>query len=281
MKIKFWGSRGSIPTPGPNTVKYGGNTSCVQVDTGNGDLIIIDAGSGIRELGQQLMATEFGKGQGKGHLFLTHTHWDHIQGFPFFVPTFIPGNSFTIYGANRIDTKLDEILSGQMVYPYFPVPIEVMGSDLRFREIQEGSFELEDIQITACRLNHPGGALGYRIEHGGKIFTYSSDTEHLANGGFDSKVLELSKDSDLVIYDSQYTPEEYETKVGWGHSTGQKGAELAQEAGAKRLAMYHHDPSHTDDKMDEILDRCRKEAKEKGIKNIEILAASEGLEIEL
>lgn len=281
MKIKFWGTRGSIPTPGPNTVRYGGNTSCVEINIGNGEHIIIDAGSGIRELGQRLMATEFGKGQGRGHIFLTHTHWDHIQGFPFFVPAFIPGNNFTIYGASRIDAKLEETLADQMEYPYFPVRLEDMGADLRFREIQEGSVEFKDVVVTASRLNHPGGAFGYRIEHSGKIFTYSSDTEHLTNGQLDSKVFKLAHNSDLVVYDSQYTPEEYETKVGWGHSTGQKGAEVAYEANAKRMAMYHHDPTHADNKMDEILERCRQDVQKKGQNGLEILVASDGLEIEL
>lgn len=281
MKIKFWGARGSIPTPGPKTVRYGGNTSCVGVRIDNNDLIIIDAGSGIRELGLELMSTEFGKGAGQGHVFLTHTHWDHIQGFPFFVPAFIPGNRFVIYGSSRVDKKLEDTLAGQMESPYFPVRLADMRSEIKFHEIQEGSFQVKGALVTAGRLNHPGGALGYRIEAGGKVFTYSSDTEHLADDQLDKNVVELCRGADLMVYDSQYTPEEYSKRVGWGHSTGQKGAETAWAAGAKRLAIFHHDPAHGDDKMDEMVDRCRKEAKEKGMTRLEIFGARDFLEIEL
>jgi len=281
VKIKFWGTRGSIPTPGPKTVRYGGNTSCVEVKIGNNDTIIIDAGSGIRELGLELMSTEFGKGKGQGDVLLTHTHWDHIQGFPFFVPAFVPGNRFVIYGASRVDKRLEDTLAGQMESPYFPVRLGDMRSEIRFNEIQEGSVQVKTALVTAGRLNHPGGALGYRIESGGKVFTYSSDTEHPPDDKLDENVVELFRGADLMVYDSQYTPEEYLKRVGWGHSTGQKGAEVAWAAGAKRLAIFHHDPAHGDDKMDEIVERCRREAREKGINNLEIFAAGDGLEIEL
>jgi phosphoribosyl 1,2-cyclic phosphodiesterase len=273
--LRFWGVRGSIPTPGSDTTKIGGNTSCVEIRCGK-KLIILDGGTGLRVLGNALLKEM----PIKASLFFSHMHWDHIQGFPFFAPALAPGNYFDLYGGKNLNATLAETLSGQMNFPNFPVSLEQMASTIVFHEFHDGQVvELGDgISVKALSLNHPNGCYGYRIEYKGSKVAYCTDTEH--SDELDRNVLDLARDSDLFIYDAQYTPEEYlgkvggSSKVGWGHSTFELGAALAQEAGAKRLVLFHHDPGHNDEKVAEIELRCRELFKATD-------AAREGLKYEI
>jgi len=273
MKVRFWGVRGSIPVPGPSTVRMGGNTSCVEVQA-EGETIILDAGSGLRPLGLKLMK------EGKpvrASMFFTHVHHDHIQGFPFFVPAFIPTTMLKIYGERKGDAGIRDLISGVMASPYFPVPIGALRAQMEFHDVKEN----ETVKISPTltvhtrRLNHPGGAIGYRIESVEKgkprVFAYCTDTEHLAEP--DRNVLELAQDADAMVYDTFSTPQEYEAKTkGWGHSTWAEGNKLAKLAKAKRLLLFHHDPGHSDKDMEGILDEARKDHKG-------VMLAYEGLEL--
>ncbi|MGL6284701.1 MAG: MBL fold metallo-hydrolase [Microcoleaceae cyanobacterium] len=250
--VKFWGVRGNIPTPGKKTVKYGGNTSCVEMRLGD-KLLIFDGGTGLRTLGLDLLK----KMPVEGHLFFSHTHWDHIQGFPFFVPAFIPVNKFNVYGAIAPDgTTIKERLSDQMLHPNFPVPMQVMRSELNFHDLIPGErIFIDDIELETAPLNHPNIATGYRVTWQGKTAVYCSDTEHYEDR-FDQNVLNLAREADLLIYDATYTNAEYYDhkfpRVGWGHSTWQKAIEIAEKAKVKKVVMYQHDPSHDDDFLDHM-----------------------------
>ncbi|MBI5488257.1 MAG: MBL fold metallo-hydrolase [Deltaproteobacteria bacterium] len=275
LKVRFWGVRGSIPTPGPTTVKVGGNTACLEVRCGT-DLVILDAGTGLRGLGSALLKEM----PVKAHLFISHVHWDHIQGFPFFVPAFVPGNSFQLYGMINVTGTLEETLSGQMNYPSFPVRLKDMGAEMSFHDLREG--QTIDLpaggRITNARLNHPSGVLGYRLEHGGRAVVYATDTEHYSIT--DPKLARLAKGADVLIYDATYTPDEYAGKIdgvpktGWGHSTNEEGARIAKELGVRQLVLFHHDPVQNDEAVAE------KERRARAIFP-ETVAAREGLLIEL
>ncbi len=253
MRIQFWGVRGSIPTPGPDTVHFGGNTSCVEVRAGD-KLLVFDGGTGLRLLGKQLVRQM----PLEAHIFFSHVHWDHIQGFPFFDPAFVAGNRIHLYGGNNVSRTLEETLAGQMDHPNFPVHLTDMGAKMDFHDLHEGqALKLDDgksakIAITTARGNHPNGVWAYRVEFGGKSFVYATDTEHY-EGRIDPGLLALSKDVDVLVYDAQYTPDEYKgvagtggPKVGWGHSTYAEAAKLAAAANAKRLILFHHDPLQND-----------------------------------
>ncbi len=250
--VQFWGVRGSIPTPGKDTVRYGGNTSCVEVRAG-GKRLIFDGGTGLRVLGQQLLKET----AVEAHLFFSHSHWDHIQGFPFFVPAFIKGNCFHIYGSIAPNgASMKQRLSDQMLHPNFPVPIQVMQSDLKFYDIFPGDvIDLGDVRVETGPLNHPNTAVGYRVSWQGKSVVYATDTEHYPDR-LDDNLLRLCKGSDLLIYDACYTDEEYHDpktpKVGWGHSTWQEAVKLAKAAGVKSPVIFHHDPNHNDEFLDRV-----------------------------
>jgi len=249
FSVKFWGVRGSIACPSPDHVEYGGNTSCIEIKAGE-KRFILDAGTGIRCLGQDLLKS----GIKKSHLLLTHTHWDHINGFPFFAPAYVPGNSYHVMAGHLMDVGgIRQVLASQMANPTFPVPLEVMQANLTFEDFRAGdSFMLEEgIRIVTAPLNHPNGATGYRIEYDGKAACYVTDTEHVI-GEPDQNVLGLIDGADLVIYDSTYSDETFESKIGWGHSTWQEGIRLCKAAHVKQLAIFHHDPDNTDDVMAEI-----------------------------
>ncbi len=274
MKIEFWGVRGSIPTPGSNTVEVGGNTACISVQTDDDTFIIFDAGTGIRVLGNNLMQKGFVQGGNVGHLFFSHTHWDHIQGFPFFSPAFIGAkdeqkrplkektNIFHLYGAKKVFERLENTLKGQMEYQYFPIELDNMGSEIYFHEIQEVSLKIGENTIIPQQLNHPNGVLGYRLENatGDKVIVYATDTEHYVDGELDVNVLKIADHADILIYDAMYTPEQYTgdpgsgqgSKVGWGHSTWLEGTRLAKKADVKQLILFHHDPNHSDMFLREI-----------------------------
>ena len=255
IKVTFWGVRGSIPTPGIDTVHFGGNTSCVEMRAGNA-IIIFDAGTGIRLLGQKLLREM----PVKGHVFLSHVHWDHIQGFPFFGPAFVKGNEFSLFGGNSTTRSLAEALAGQMDHPNFPVDIGDMNASMTFSDLQEGQVveidsgtEHGPIRVSNTRGNHPNGVWIYRVDYAGKSVVYSTDTEHYAI--IDPKICTLAQGVDALIYDAMYTPEEYlgkvpgagPSKVGWGHSTFDEGAKLAHAANVSHLYLFHHDPHQTDD----------------------------------
>ena len=248
--IRFWGVRGTIACPSTSHAKYGGNTSCVEVMV-NGKTIIFDAGTGIRELGNELQKRDIRE----AHLLMSHTHWDHINGFPFFVPGYDPSRSFNIMAGHlgRDYGGIQHVLNAQMLSPMFPVPLETMQAALNFEDFKAGEqFKIHsDVNIRTTPLRHPNGATGYRIEHNGKSVCYITDTEHIP-GEPDQNILNLIEGSDLVIYDSTYTEEEFATKIGWGHSTWNEGLALCQAASVKKFAIFHHDPDHDDDFMDNI-----------------------------
>ncbi len=274
FQIKFWGVRGSIPCPGSETVRYGGNTSCVEMQVGR-ERLIFDGGTGLRLLGQSLMA----ESPVKAHLFFTHSHWDHIQGFPFFTPAFIRGNTFKIYAVpspNGVTMK--QRLHDQMSHPNFPVPLQIMRADLEFYNLEMGeTLNYGDVSVETRPLNHPGEAVGYRVNWQGLSAAYITDTEHFPDR-LDDNVLALAWQADVMIIDATYTDEEYNdpkySKVGWGHSTWQQAVKIAQAAQVKQLVLFHHDPVHNDDFLDRIGEQVRKIFPE-------TIFAREGLSIEL
>ncbi len=256
FKMKFWGVRGSIACPSANHIAFGGNTSCIEIAAG-GERIIFDAGTGIRNLGHWFLR----KDVHKAIILMSHTHWDHINGFPFFSPAFRKDRSFHIMAGHLIDVGgIRGILAGQMANPTFPVPLEAMQAKMTFEDFRAGdTFFLgksKQIRVRTAALNHPNGATAYRIEFAGKSLCYVTDTEHVI-GQPDQNILGLIEGADLVIYDSTYTDKEFPSHVGWGHSTWQEGIRLARSANVKSLAIFHHDPDHEDLFMEEIESSAR------------------------
>ncbi len=260
MILRFWGTRGSIATPGPSTVEFGGNTSCMELVTKAGARFIFDCGTGVRLLGNHLLAQK--QRPITATVMLTHTHWDHIQGFPFFAPLFIPGNVFRVCGPPGANTSLPEVLSGQMEYTYFPVELSQLGAKIVYQDLTEGTHDLEGVRISAQLLNHPAIALGYRVEADGASVLYLCDHEPywepLWHSGSDPGRLEsilhegdrrhaqFMLAADVVVHDAQYTPQEYPNRKNWGHSTWSYVTQIAAAAGVKRLILTHHDPTHDD-----------------------------------
>jgi phosphoribosyl 1,2-cyclic phosphodiesterase len=283
MQVTFWGTRGSIAKAGPTTVRFGGNTSCVEVRSASGTLIVLDCGTGAHELGQRL--SEPGSGPVNGHVLISHTHWDHIQGLPFFAPLFGLGNVWHVYGPRGLDASLRETLAGQMQYAYFPVTAEDFAASVEYHDLTEGTFEIGDVRVTAQYLNHPALTLGYRLEADGVTIVYSSDHEPhdstsavggaLPAVGGDARHVAFLAGADLVIHDAQYLAREYYAKVGWGHSTVEYALEAAAAAGVHRLALFHHDPTRNDDAVDLLLEQARAHAIVCGYVG-EVFAATEG-----
>ena len=254
FQVRYWGVRGSIPVPGPDTVRYGGNTTCIEVRCGD-ELMIIDAGSGIRVLGNHLVDSP---DPVKATILFSHLHWDHILGFPFFTPAFTPGTTLGIYCDRRPVGNLKEVMRGQMAEPTFPVSLDSMGAEIDFHEFSQGdTLRLGDCVVKTAALNHPGGATGFRFEYKGKVFVHASDHEHLPTG-FWQPLVDLARGADYFSVDSTYTDAEYHGTdgglghIGWGHSTWQENVKLANEAGVGELILFHHEPNHTDDDMDLI-----------------------------
>ena len=305
MKVRFWGVRGSLPVPGPTTIRYGGNTSCVEVRPAHGAPIIIDAGTGLRRLGKTLMEEAFGEGKGRAAILISHTHWDHVQGLPFFSPLYRAGNEVSIFARKR-DEHLEAVFSAQNKQPYFPVPLSAMQADMRFHEVVEGTkFEIEGAKITCTQLNHPFIAIAYRVDVDGASVVYCSDTAPMTDvllgtefltqlsvnepltpaaveqlAAMRRGVIELARDADLLIYDTQFSKAEYLARPHWGHSHPDDAIAIAREAGAKRLCLFHHAPLRTDDENDQILATYRQVTADAG-DTFQLVSAFEGLEIAL
>ena len=273
MKVRFWGVRGSTPTPTPDNFRYGGNTSCVEVRTPGGQILIFDCGTGLRMLGKHLLA-EFGHRSIEAYIFLTHFHWDHIQGIPFFEPLYNPENRFTFLSFPLQARRVEESLQDQMSHPYFPVDMSVMQAHRDFRALEQDTLALGDAVLNTIPLNHPQGCLGYRLECGGKVLVYATDNEP-GSPQHDRNVRTLAEGADVLIYDAQYTPLEYASlKKGWGHSTWREAVNIAQEAHVQQLILFHHDPDHNDNFLDSILAETTRVFPNS-------LAAWEGLEMDL
>ena len=284
MSVTFWGVRGSIASQGASTMRYGGNTSCVDVRLADGSVIIFDAGTGLHPLGNALLAPS---DPVRAHLFISHLHWDHIQGLPFFAPAYIPSSTLTLLGPPTAERPLQQLLADQMRPPYFPVTMDAMAARLSFHHLYDGShYRLPGATVEAHRLNHPRATLGYRLTVNDKILVYATDNEpygdktraqHLPAP---SGLLSLAKDADVLIMDAQYTPEEYPHKVGWGHSTYMDALRLAQAAHVKQLVLFHHDPSRSDHELDTIVTLCNAWSAKQGC-DFTCVAAAEGVSLQV
>jgi len=258
MTLTYWGVRGTLPVSGQGSLRYGGNTSCVSIEVPNKPLIIFDAGSGIKYLGDHIFATakEAGKKRVSAKLFISHPHWDHINAFPFFGPMYVPGNEFEVMGARHGDTTMRELISAQMDGIYFPITIREFGSRVYFRDLGEETIEVDGISVRTMLLNHPGNCLGYRVELGGKSVCYITDNElflpdHPAySAAYEDRLADFCRGTDVLITDTTYTDAEYATKIEWGHSCVSQVAALAHKAEVKKLHLFHHDPDQDDDAID-------------------------------
>ena len=279
MKIRFWGTRGSIAAPGKDAVFYGGNTCCVQVRLDCGETVVIDAGSGIRPLGDHLMA----KGKNVDiHLLMTHVHWDHIQGFPFFDPVFKPTTQIIVDGAPRCIKGLRAIFDSGIGDGFFPIRFEDLGADIRhLNRLRHGSLVIQNTTITTVPLHHPQGGFGFRFEEDGKSFVFITDNEltrKVWRGKCIDDFVPFCRDADILVHDAQFLPEEIEAHRGWGHSDHSTALELALKAGVKHLLLFHYEPARTDADVALIEKKCRALAAEKG-GNIKIEGAREGSEL--
>jgi phosphoribosyl 1,2-cyclic phosphodiesterase len=258
MRITFYGTRGSIPVPEKEMIQVGGNTACVLVRFDNGQIVILDSGTGIRKLGNEIISQGIEQFDNI-YVALSHSHLDHIHGFPFFKPAYDPRRHFTISlcGKERTEKDLGNIFSGQMRRDYFPVPMYEMGAKFTFWEPKETDYTARSgIRVKASLHNHPIETYGYRFEEEGKVLVYVTDVEHI--DGIDPRVVTLAENADLLIHDAQYTPEELKEKKGWGHSSWEQAVEVAERARVKRLALFHHDPEHTDKFLFKMESECRK-----------------------
>ena len=278
--VKFWGTRGSIPTPGPTTVRYGGNTACTELRS-DGSIIFFDCGTGVREAGLAL-AREFPDRPLHVHIFIGHTHWDHIQGFPFFAPAYNPRNRITLYSLRGTDKSLEKVFTGQMDASYFPVDLGDLRAQLEFVELQE-PVSIGKLKVSHMYLNHPGLAIGFRVDREGKSVVYltdhepycrlSGDNEH--NRKLDKEIDDFAAGTNLYIREGQYTEEEYATRRGWGHAIWKDALDSAHAARVSHLSLYHHDPARDDQAIDAMLAQCHAYMREHGM-TFECTAAAEG-----
>lgn len=300
MRLTFWGVRGSYPVASRQTTRYGGHTSCVELEIeGLATPFVLDAGTGLRNLGIRLLEGSFGKGEGQLRLFLSHLHWDHVQGLPFFGPAHVGGNRISVYGRGRDGAPLLDAVTGITRREFFPVGMEAFPATMEFHElVPKVPVDIDGVRVLPVALNHPWGSLGYRFEHGGKSVAYVTDTSPFDTILYPEKFVqappkELSgedraalqtmradligalKGADVVIYDTHYTDSEYEKFPHWGHGTPKHALEMCEAAGAKRLVLFHHAPGRTDDEQDKLLEDTRAIAK-----TVEVLAAQEGMRVE-
>lgn len=295
MKITFWGVRGSYPVPGAATVRYGGQTSCVELRSEAGGCLIIDAGTGMRALGQKL--SREGGVPRQFHVLLSHVHWDHIQGLPFFEPAYIPGNRIAVYALLTAADELDQVIGGITRHEFFPMPLERVPAQFQFIEVKPGvGMSMEDFRVLPIALNHPFGAVGYRVDADGTSVAYVSDTapftevlhkQHFLSGlepltqedlqalsTMRSGLVAALRGVHTVIYDTHFLPEEYQRFPHYGHSTPDQALEICSEAGVPKLVLYHHAPSHSDEQMDEVAERYRQIGATRGI---EVVTSREGM----
>jgi phosphoribosyl 1,2-cyclic phosphodiesterase len=298
MQITFWGVRGSYPVPGAATVRYGGQTSCVEARTASGEHVIVDAGTGLRALGNKF-ASEAGGAPGKYHVLLSHVHWDHIQGLPFFSPAYIPGTQISVYALLTAANELDQVIGGITRHEFFPMPLEAVPAQFQFQKVEPGvDFVIGGFHVTPIALNHPFGSVGYRFDADGVAWAYVSDTapfdrvlhkqhflagpEPLSDGdraalaAMRAALVERLRGVHTAVYDTHFTPEEYARFPHYGHSTPDQALEVCLEAGVRRLVLYHHAPSHSDEQMDKLAADYAKQGSERGI---EVVTAFEGLTI--
>lgn len=272
MTVRFWGVRGSTPTPQAENLRYGGNTSCVEVRI-NGQVYVFDCGTGFRNLGKQLIKEAKGKPI-YAHIFLSHFHWDHIQGIPFFTPLYTSEDNYFFFHSSSRTRGLQRAIEEQMSDPYFPVDMSEMAAHRNFYDIEEDRVAFDECVIQSMWLNHPQGCLGYRIETEDRVVVYATDNEP-GHPVFDKNVRKLSEGADVLIYDAQYLPDQYEAyKRGWGHSHWREAVNIVMESGAKELVLFHHDPEHDDACIDSIVHTA-------GEYYSKVRAASEGMEIKL
>ena len=288
LRLRFWGTRGSIPSPGPSTVRYGGNTPCLELRAGDGWLVILDAGTGIRDLGRSLM--ERANGQPiKGDIFLTHAHWDHIQGIPFFAPIFQAGNHFTIWGSKSLETSIDRVVRDQMSPVVFPVSFDELDARIDFQAIAAETHGGRGYTVRAFHVQHPGGALAYRFTDGAandRALVYVSDNELRPHSSYQSgadwraEFAEFVRGASVLVHDTTYTTDEYEHHRGWGHSTYRDAVELAIDGGVETLVLFHHKPERSDDEIDVCVAECRAQVAQRKSR-LKVVAAAEGMSLEI
>lgn len=288
--VRFWGTRGSIPTPGHRTRVYGGNTSCVTIRADD-TLLVCDAGTGLRELGVDLKRAG---GPVTGHIFFSHTHWDHIQGFPFFVPAYVPGNTFHVYGGHTGDGAIYDLLSGQMRSDYFPVNFADLGANIVPGDLDPAGMQIDDVKVEILEQIHPGGSQAFAFCWQGKRVVFATDNEldqELENADecalnpatprqIPKRFVDFVQDADLLIADAQYTDEEYASKAGWGHSRATTAVDFAVQADVKQLALFHHDPMHSDNDIEALVVTCRQRAARQE-SDVVVFAAREGMELRI
>ena len=286
MRLRFWGTRGSCPSPGPSTVRYGGNTTCVEIRSDDGHLIILDAGTGIRELGRTLVAAAGGEPI-RGDVFFSHAHWDHIQGLPFFTPAFQAGNHFRLFGAPSLFRSLEVVLRQQMSPVVFPVRFDALLARMEFREMVEHRHEENGVEVRAINVRHPGGALGFRLaphEAPERSVVFIPDNEldkfgdHADGAPTREELVEFARGARVLIHDAMYTGAEYMDHRGWGHSSYRDAVDFAIAAEAETLVLFHHDPERSDEDLQVQLGLCRQMVRERG-GSVTVVAAAEGMEV--
>jgi phosphoribosyl 1,2-cyclic phosphodiesterase/CheY-like chemotaxis protein len=282
MAIHFWGSRGTLPVPGEKTIKFGGNTNCVTLTIGNKYFFIFDAGTGIKELSNHLLKEN--KFPLTAKIFISHPHYDHINGIPFFVPLYMKGNAFEILGTRHSDIGIEKLLADQMDSVYFPITMKEFGAQITFKNLCEETFNIDNLEISTILLNHPGKCLGYRVSYKNKTFCYVTDNELYLEDSphynqFDvDKLINFIKDADVLVIDATYTDEEYLKKIGWGHSAVSRVVDVADKANVKQLCLFHHDPDQFDSEIAAKLKFAKNLLKERGSKVV-CVASVEGTTI--